>query len=139
MTFFQHAGLRPLWPVVLFLPWLFVGFAYLVTAMLQGKKESGALSAPVSKSSRREAGMGLASPKAGSGSNRVRVYHLRSAVSAASRSAFVRAPVAETRAKHGRRTFRSFTVRPHSCAATSQHTQRRPSSDSTSDDRQRAS
>ena len=27
---FEHGGLRPLWPVVLFVPWFLVGFAYLV-------------------------------------------------------------------------------------------------------------
>jgi hypothetical protein len=27
---FEHIGIRPLWPVVLFLPWFLVGVAYLV-------------------------------------------------------------------------------------------------------------
>ena len=41
MLFFEHAGLRPLWPVIFFLPWFFVGVAYLVKAMRHGEKGVG--------------------------------------------------------------------------------------------------
>jgi hypothetical protein len=30
----EHEGLRPLWPVIFFLPWVFVGVAYLLEAVL---------------------------------------------------------------------------------------------------------
>ena len=32
---FAHSGFRPLWPVVFFLPWLLVGAAYILEALLQ--------------------------------------------------------------------------------------------------------
>jgi hypothetical protein len=36
---FSHAaGFRPLWPVLLFLPWLLVGAGWLVRALLPGEK-----------------------------------------------------------------------------------------------------
>jgi len=38
----QHAGLRTLWPVMLFLPWVLVGVAFLVKA-IHGRKESRSL------------------------------------------------------------------------------------------------
>jgi hypothetical protein len=50
---FQHAGFRSLWPVILLLPWFYVGVAYLLTAMLHGKKEVAPLSLSSSKPSRR--------------------------------------------------------------------------------------
>jgi hypothetical protein len=31
---FEHAVYRPLWPVILFLPWVLVGIAYLVESVL---------------------------------------------------------------------------------------------------------
>ena len=30
---FTHAGFRPLWPVMLFAPWLILGIAYLLQAV----------------------------------------------------------------------------------------------------------
>jgi hypothetical protein len=30
---FAHAGFRPLWPVVVFVPWIFLGLAYLLRAV----------------------------------------------------------------------------------------------------------
>lgn len=37
---FSHAaGLRPLWPVILFLPWLLVGVGWLVRALLPGDRQ----------------------------------------------------------------------------------------------------
>lgn len=37
---FAHAaGFRPLWPVMLFLPWLLVGVAWLVRSLLPGEKQ----------------------------------------------------------------------------------------------------
>ena len=30
---FEHAGFRPLWPVIAFLPWILLGFAYLVRSV----------------------------------------------------------------------------------------------------------
>jgi hypothetical protein len=30
---FLHAAYRPLWPAMVFLPWLFLGLAYLVRAL----------------------------------------------------------------------------------------------------------
>ena len=47
---FQHAGFRSLWPVALFLPWLLVGVAYLVAAMIHGTREVRPLSVPVRRS-----------------------------------------------------------------------------------------
>jgi hypothetical protein len=38
---FAHAGLRPLWPVMLFAPWLVLGVALLLRAM---RKPSGSAS-----------------------------------------------------------------------------------------------
>jgi hypothetical protein len=38
---FVHAAFRPLWPVLLFLPWLVVGIAYLVESVLQ-RRTAGA-------------------------------------------------------------------------------------------------
>ena len=36
---FPHAaGFRPLWPVILFLPWLLLGAGWLVRALLSGGK-----------------------------------------------------------------------------------------------------
>src|SRR6478735_4968119 len=32
---FAHSAFRPLWPVVFFLPWLLVGAAYILEALLQ--------------------------------------------------------------------------------------------------------
>lgn len=37
---FAHAaGFRPLWPVILFLPWLLVGIAWLLRSLLPGRKQ----------------------------------------------------------------------------------------------------
>ena len=37
---FAHAaGFRPLWPVILFLPWLLVGAAWLVRSLLPAEKQ----------------------------------------------------------------------------------------------------
>ena len=37
---FSHAaGFRPLWPVMLFLPWLLVGGAWLIRSLLPGEKQ----------------------------------------------------------------------------------------------------
>ena len=47
---FQHEGWRSLWPVVFFLPWFLVGVAYLVAAMVHGRREVSALSVPVRRS-----------------------------------------------------------------------------------------
>src|SRR5947208_1783724 len=44
---FQHEGFRALWPVVFFLPWFLVGVAYLVAAMVHGRREASAPSVPV--------------------------------------------------------------------------------------------
>jgi hypothetical protein len=30
---FAHAGFRPLWPVIVFVPWIFLGFAFLMRAL----------------------------------------------------------------------------------------------------------
>jgi hypothetical protein len=35
---FQHEGFRSLWPVVLFLPWIVIGIAYLLGAMAHATK-----------------------------------------------------------------------------------------------------
>jgi hypothetical protein len=35
----QHAGLRTLWPMMLFIPWFLVGVAFLVKAV-HGRKEA---------------------------------------------------------------------------------------------------
>ena len=32
---FLHAGPRPLWPVIVFLPWFLLGFAYLLESLLR--------------------------------------------------------------------------------------------------------
>ena len=32
---FGHAGFRPLWPVIFFLPWFFLGIAYLFESVLR--------------------------------------------------------------------------------------------------------
>ncbi|HXR89737.1 MAG TPA: hypothetical protein VN750_05585 [Steroidobacteraceae bacterium] len=40
----QHAGLRTLWPVLLFIPWVLVGVAFLAKA-IQGRREARSLSA----------------------------------------------------------------------------------------------
>lgn len=37
---FAHAAFRPLWPVVFFLPWLFVGAAYILEALLRRRSRS---------------------------------------------------------------------------------------------------
>lgn len=37
---FMHAGLRPLWPVIAFLPWLVVGVTCLVYAATHRVRES---------------------------------------------------------------------------------------------------
>lgn len=34
----QHAGLRTLWPVVLFIPWYLIGLAYLIGALRHRKE-----------------------------------------------------------------------------------------------------
>jgi len=34
MSVFVHTGFRPLWPVLFFLPWFFLGVAYLVESVL---------------------------------------------------------------------------------------------------------
>jgi hypothetical protein len=44
---FQHEGFRSLWPAVFFLPWFLLGVAYLVAAMIHGRREVRALSVPV--------------------------------------------------------------------------------------------
>jgi hypothetical protein len=31
---FMHAGARPLWPVIVFLPWFLLGFGYLLESLL---------------------------------------------------------------------------------------------------------
>lgn len=36
-----HAGLRHLWPVVFFLPWFFIGLAYLVGSVLHHRARGG--------------------------------------------------------------------------------------------------
>lgn len=37
---FTHAaGFRPLWPVILFLPWLLVGTAWLLRSLVPGRKQ----------------------------------------------------------------------------------------------------
>lgn len=38
---FDHTGFRSLWPVMLLLPWFFVGLAYLLTAVLRAKQSEG--------------------------------------------------------------------------------------------------
>ena len=58
MIMFEHTGLRPLWPVILFLPWFLVGVAYLVKSMLRGENEIRPLSVRISNSPRREAWTG---------------------------------------------------------------------------------
>jgi len=30
---FAHAGFKPLWPVIVFVPWIFLGLAYLLRAV----------------------------------------------------------------------------------------------------------
>ena len=35
---FSHAGFRPLWPVILFLPWFLVGMAWLLRSLLPGER-----------------------------------------------------------------------------------------------------
>ena len=37
--FVHAAGFRPLWPVILFLPWLLVGIAWLVRSLSHGKRQ----------------------------------------------------------------------------------------------------
>jgi hypothetical protein len=50
---FQHLGFRSLWPVVLLLPWFFVGLAYLLAALLHRDGEVRPLATPALKFSRR--------------------------------------------------------------------------------------
>jgi hypothetical protein len=38
---FEYRGLRPLWPVIFFLPWLLVGVAYLLEAVLHRRFWTG--------------------------------------------------------------------------------------------------
>lgn len=40
---FLHAGPRPLWPVIVFLPWFLLGFAYLIESLLQRRPGSTAI------------------------------------------------------------------------------------------------
>jgi hypothetical protein len=35
VSVFAHAGFRPMWPVILFLPWLLLGVAYLITGVVR--------------------------------------------------------------------------------------------------------
>ncbi len=37
---FMHAGPRPLWPIIVFLPWFLLGFAYLLESVLQRRPGS---------------------------------------------------------------------------------------------------
>jgi hypothetical protein len=32
---FEHVGMKPLWPVIFFLPWVSLGFAYLLASLRQ--------------------------------------------------------------------------------------------------------
>lgn len=43
---FMHLGFRPLWPVIVFLPWFVLGLAYLLESLLQRRPGSAPTHSP---------------------------------------------------------------------------------------------
>jgi hypothetical protein len=43
---FMHLGSRPLWPVIVFLPWFLLGLAYLLESLLQRRPGSASIHRP---------------------------------------------------------------------------------------------
>jgi hypothetical protein len=66
---FLHAGPRPLWPIIVFLPWLLLGFAYLIESLLRRRAGSTAIhhmhaeEPPLVRSSAREERQGRAASR----------------------------------------------------------------------------
>jgi hypothetical protein len=81
---FHHAGFRSLWPVILLLPWFFVGVSYLLAGLLARKRDVAPLAAPVSRSSRR-ARSPMTRTNAFIRSNQVRTFRFGSAVASRAR------------------------------------------------------
>ena len=102
---FASAAYRPLWPVIVFLPWFIIGVAYLVKAL--SEKMSRSLSAArTAKSVRWDPAADWRALRTAvvSRSNRMRAWRFRSTVSAA-RAARASRPSERRRSRPVRRPF----------------------------------